>query len=225
MATSKDTQKLNTPTVPIHEILKKNPELEEKRKAEQRKYAIGNVANWKHGKKASYIALECDKCYAKEKCKHYQPSAVCVIRKELQEIIDKVQTRDKSSILECLEGLFRRALERYYINLYFEELDGGVIDKQVSTLEKNIFQYGTLLAELIEGKTSQEIILGDKIVNQQTQVNIGIGKMLLLRGKDGKTLGERLFELFDEYNIPREDKLPDMDRKSSQDGERDTDKV
>jgi hypothetical protein len=201
--------------IPTNEVagkimeLREDPAFEEKRKEAQRKYALGNTAHWKHGGKASYIAIECDNCYAKDKCKFAVAGAVCNLREDVKGMIDATGGRDKDKIIESLEGLYRRALERYYYNLYFEKLDGGVISKQVSALERSIFSYGELLVELIEGKSSRDIILGNKIVN--TQVNVNVGKMLMKKDEEGKALGERLCELLDRYDIKREDRLPILD--------------
>lgn len=128
----------------IQEILKNNPELEQKRIQRLKEVNRLNAYNFKHGKYMSYLPLYCNFCYAQEKCPSYvKPEnetqlIVCNRRKEFQKIIPIAKTRNREGLLEMLDRLRAIQVDRALINLYFEKLDGAIQDKGLTNLIKTI---------------------------------------------------------------------------------------
>jgi hypothetical protein len=88
-------------------------------------------------------ALLCDNCYASGSCKHFQTGRVCVLREELKPF--------PGSPTECLQKIkevISDLEERAWLNRYFEKLDGGVAEGNVSEMMDSLIQHHWLLAKL-----------------------------------------------------------------------------
>lgn len=174
----------------IQEICSQNPDVKK-----------GNVNTWKHGRRSERVALRCDNCYAKEKCPRFEEGGICEIREDFKEIMEKAGTRNLEAVKEVLIHIYRMEVGRYYTNLHFEKLDGGVANKNVTVLAHSIFSHGKMLQELIEGKVG-DIVLGDKITI--TQQNVNIAEILMKEDESGKPFGESLRDLFRKFAISPE---------------------
>ena len=80
-------------------------------------------------------------CYAGLRCPYYlKPeegqTIVCAIREDFAKWIPLAKTRDKDQLLEMLDRLREIQASRIGMNLYFENLDGGIQDKALTILIK-----------------------------------------------------------------------------------------
>jgi hypothetical protein len=78
-------------------------------------------------------------------CKHFRLNRVCALRKEL-----KPFSSSPDDCLKKINELISNLEERAWQNRYFEKLDGGVADENVSGLMNSLIQYHLLLARLYE---------------------------------------------------------------------------
>jgi len=122
----------------IQIILENNPELREKRRRNHLKKMKGNMFGFKTGEYAQNFPLYCNNCYASDKCILYvepkeNETIVCGMRKEFKNIFPVVG-RSRENILEWLDRLQEIKGARLSVAYYFELLDGGLPDKNVSQM-------------------------------------------------------------------------------------------
>lgn len=120
----------------IQEILK-DPEIEKKRKEKQREWARLGLANLKHGKYATFPFLFPDKDYALSSVGEdlYDPKEYY---KNILESIKDIDIRQNDKLLEVLNEMIRIDLIRIAKNLIYEAADGGIQDRNLSTLINNV---------------------------------------------------------------------------------------
>lgn len=165
----------------IQKILAANPAAEEKRKENNLRIMKESRYNLKHGKYAKELPLYCNTCYAAKKCPHYQEPGegeivVCAMNEAFKEVVPMVKTRNREELIAALDRLRDIQSARAARNLYFESLDGGVIDKALSKL-----------LETLEGNLVASYKI-DNAVNLNAQVNIFAGLEQVVAKLDGDTL-------------------------------------
>lgn len=113
------------------------------------------------------MGVGCDFCFAKDKCQHYQDGGVCVIRKDVKRIVTLTGTRNKEELVKSLIDVYNKNLERYNLNLYFEQRAGGFADKQVTNLARDLFLQAQILNEIAreKGTVPQQAIQIANIIN------------------------------------------------------------
>lgn len=88
-------------------------------------------------------ALVCNNCYAGDSCKHFQANHLCGLREDLKHF-PKTPTACLQKIKEIINDLEERAWQ----NRYFEKLNGGIADKNVSEMMDSLIHHHQLLAKL-----------------------------------------------------------------------------
>jgi hypothetical protein len=92
------------------------------------------------------MALVCDNCVSLENCPNSKAGSVCTL-------INTFKRMDSTSPADCL-GKIREIISvletRAWRNMYFEQLDGGVADKNNSALMGDLVEYHKLYAELLK---------------------------------------------------------------------------
>jgi len=149
----------------IQEILKSNPEIEEKRKEKQREWAKTGLAHFKTGKYAALSVLFPDKDYAKSSLgEDYDPKE---FYNSIIESVKDFNAGDSDKILEMLNEMIKADIVRAAKNLIYESADGGLQDKNLTTLINNISN--RLLA--IMALRKPEINISNTIVQTAEEIN------------------------------------------------------
>ena len=144
----------------------------------------GNLFRFESGSQAKGLPLFCNNCYVKNKCKYSPfnkssdyynkeiaesdnpPQVYCAMRKEFSSFLkpDSFGLRDVKTVEEAKNRLMTIQMTRASTNLYFELLDGGVLDKAVTHLLEwiyerlaNVPQMEVNIHQNILYQTSQEI--------------------------------------------------------------------
>jgi len=119
----------------------------------------GNSNALKTAKNSNLRGLVCDNCFVKDKCPSFIEGSICAVEKDFEKILETVGTRNVEVIVDWLKNIFEENLKRMYTNLLFEKLEGGVIDKQVSALIRDIFDQ----AERIKRLSAEGVVSDDPL--------------------------------------------------------------
>jgi hypothetical protein len=133
-----------------------------------------------HSQQHIETSLVCNNCYAKNTCPKFAAGSMCTLIPTFKRFPTTNPHDCVRKIKEMIETLETRANR----NLYFEQLDGGVADKNVSAQFQELINYHKLLAELyqdilpqkdkitIEGSQILERIFGPKNIVNVTPSNV-----------------------------------------------------
>lgn len=116
----------------IQEILKKNPEIEKKRRKAVGLSSKALAKNFKHGRYAQMLDDFCDNCYAQEKCQHFGKGQRCAIKEGFLKFAFQGDVKSEQDIYDYLNKILNAMGVRIARGMHFEALDGGVLDKNVS---------------------------------------------------------------------------------------------
>jgi hypothetical protein len=83
-------------------------------------------------------------------CPKYEENAVCAYQAEFA----KVGTRDANQVVEELAAIFSVNVERARYLRLWEQINGGIVQPEVTKHMEQTFQMGAKLAELQKGKKS-----------------------------------------------------------------------
>ena len=95
--------------------------------------------------------MQCNTCYKAQDCPDYKEGCVCRYNK----IFKRFNTRNAGDVMDALHGMVELNLERLQRMVFFELMDGGMADPNVSSL----IDQNTRLLNMI-----QQMSIGSKIV-------------------------------------------------------------
>ena len=101
--------------------------------------------------------MSCNSCYKAQDCPDYKEGYVCAYNK----MFKRFNTRNASDIMDALHGMVELNLERLQRMAFFEIMDGGMADPNVSAL----IDQNTKLLNML-----QQMNAGAKIVAQKRTV-------------------------------------------------------
>lgn len=155
---------------------RKNPEIEKKRIEANRLAMQGNAFHFIDGRKSKRkMACICgETCYAWDRCMVKEFGKLCAVRRDTRELSNQFDTRNIDTIKRYLLDLFREQVERYELNAYFETADGGQLDKNVSQLAGDLFEWGKILNEIENEARGGEVTHADQV----NIINVGDVKTL-----------------------------------------------
>jgi len=134
----------------------------------------------------------CDNCINKRSCPDSLSNSVCNRSNEFKILANKFNTRDISLIMQSMTDILGIQSERYMRGVIFEKEGGGILDKEVTSIENSFFKnvdtfLKVLKPSLQPGNTYN---LADK------QVNIALAMKELdnagLTSKDREALSEKI---------------------------------
>ncbi len=163
--------------------IRKDPKIEAKRRELVGIAQAGNIKNWKDGhrsRRKELMGVGCDNCFAKEKCQYHQDGGVCIIRKDVKKIVTLTGTRNKEELVYSLIDIYNKNLERFNMNLHFEQRDGGFADKQVTSLARDLFLQAQILNEIVRerGTAPQQVTQISNIISLEgTDVSKEVKKL------------------------------------------------
>ena len=114
-------------------------------------YLKTRYGNYKHGAYARVLhtyALTCDNCPVADKCPMYQEGSLCYFIPFWRSIGN---TRNKEQVINVMERVVQEKYMRYMRARYFEDLEGGILDKSVSKLEDDLLKSLELLIRVKYG--------------------------------------------------------------------------
>lgn len=128
---------------------RQDPNIEERRRVAAAYANRGNLHNFKHGKYASTNAfMTCANCYVSDKCPAYQEPTeenqkpVCAFSSMFNKVFkaDSFDVRDQETVMESFNAVTSALLTRLSRALFFEEMDGGMLDKNVAVLFSTLIE-------------------------------------------------------------------------------------
>jgi 5-methylcytosine-specific restriction endonuclease McrA len=145
-------------------------------------------------KGSKYEKLECDRCYAALRCPQYKVGASCAF--------DWGSDMNFANVEEGLKYIAGEQGMRIMKALYFEKIDGGAIDKNVSN---EIMNYMRIMKDIVEmGQPSASISVEAKGTGEQ---GVGIIQQLVesLRKDEEKGVKEVEAEEVEEAEVIKEE--------------------
>ena len=124
------------------------------------------------GVEARKTMLICDNCAVREKCLDYSQGSVCCKKKQFQGLAKRFKSRNVNLIAEGLMEILENQSERYQRGKDFEEMDGGLIDNDVTGLENSLFKNTRDLLLLLTGKEDGDNKPGNTYNIKNVNVNI-----------------------------------------------------
>jgi len=100
----------------------------------------------KRRKEVFDTALICDNCYAADSCGEFKEGAVCSLRNEFK----RLKSTNSRDCINKIKEIISELEERAWQNRYFEKLDGGIADKNVTSLMDDLIGYQKMLADLMK---------------------------------------------------------------------------
>lgn len=104
--------------------------------------------------------LSCDVCYKAGECAYYNPGYVCAFAKEFS----RFDTRDLRDVQDAMHEIVNVNITRLQRALYFESIDGGMPDDNVSKLMEQNMRYIKMLHDMRKGSaiTAQRKVIVDE---------------------------------------------------------------
>lgn len=133
----------------IQQILE-NPDIESRRRIAHEHSMRGNLNGFKKGKYVTGNTFTtCNHCYVSDKCPVYQaptpdnPSPLCAFSDMFNGIfkIENFDVRNFYSVIESYNCVVTSLLQRLARASFFEELDGGMLDKSLVPLYKSLSDF------------------------------------------------------------------------------------
>ncbi len=115
------------------------------------RYIAARFNNFRNGLSAKAIqqyALQCNTCAVRDKCPAFQKDSLCFFMADWKKF---GKTRNKDQYLRLMENIVADKVARWQQARIFEQLDGGKIDKNVTTLEADLIKALEVLGRLKYG--------------------------------------------------------------------------
>jgi len=134
-------------------------------RAHRSRALLGNKRRLVTGKFAEVVpSLLCDTCYAGDRCRLYEKGAVCKCASELASLCDQLETQDFGVIIEILWAKLRQDFRRFGRGIWFELIDGGVLDDSLTRLSGSLDKQIETLHKLLrllgpEGKKDRKRLI------------------------------------------------------------------
>lgn len=152
----------------IMELRKNDPALEAKRIEAVVKSNRAMPHNLKHGRYAKAPVIYCkEACPKADMCEGKKIGEICIFDKRWETIVQKVQTRNPELIGDTITAIIRAGIKRFALNLGFEELDGGYLDKNVTVLQNYLIQWAEKLIILSRATPGTQINVGGNLMIQK----------------------------------------------------------
>lgn len=149
--------------------------------------------------------MMCATCAMATDCPKYQENAVCAFQAEFS----KVGTRDANQVVEELAAIFSVNVERARYLRLWEQINGGIVQPEVTKHMEQTFQMGAKLAELQKGKKStRSTVQGEGVLSRFFGGLGGEQKVLVA--------GEQTHELPEDYENEDEEKIVEDSRTARQ---------
>ncbi len=145
----------------------------------------------------------CSTCLMGYKCPDYSEFSVCSRSKKWKKLAVKFKTRDVSIIYEGLTDILATQSKRYVRSVEFEEMAGGLIDPDVTSLENSLFKNTkeliTLLKPALGGGQGGTYNIGNINVNTADAIgelneNLSEGQRQDLNGAIKELIKKRRYE-------------------------------
>ena len=134
----------------IHKTLASDPAIEKKREEKNKEAMIGNTHHYITGQYSLRTppALCSMDCFISEKCPHKDFGKICSVDERTGAIVKLIHSRNPESVIHYLNSLNQMDIKRHFKNAFFETVEGGELDKQVTALGITITERSKLLLEI-----------------------------------------------------------------------------
>ena len=145
----------------------------------------------------------CSTCLMNGKCPDFSEGSICSRSSRWKELAIKFKTRDVTVIYEGLTDILATQSKRYARSVEFEEMSGGLIDPDVTTLENSLFKNTkeliTLLKPALGGGQGGTYNIGNINVNVADAIgelneNLSEGQRQDLNGAIKELIKKRRYE-------------------------------